>query len=71
MPTKRKIEKLTDIVLPETKKRGASKLDKFISEVAKAEAGKSQVSIGNIRQIMSIVNEKLGGIVYAAIKLRK
>lgn len=60
------INKLSDIVLPSDQ----TPLNKFITELAKAEAGKSQASVGDIRQLLKLIDKKLGGIVYAAIKLR-
>jgi hypothetical protein len=62
--TKRAINKLSDIHLP----KAQTPLEKFASELAKEEAGKSQVSIGNIRQLLKIMNKKLGGSLYKEIK---
>jgi len=58
------INKLTDIVLPKSQ----TPLEKFASELAKEEAGKSQVSIGNVRQLLKIMNKKLNGSLYKEIK---
>jgi hypothetical protein len=69
--TKREIKRASDIYLGPAAKKSSTPLDKFISELTKAEGGKSSVSIGNVREIIQLANKKLGGIIYAAIKLKK
>lgn len=41
-------------------------LNKLIQEIAKKEGKRKQVPVGNIREIMKIANELLGGKIYAA-----
>jgi hypothetical protein len=45
-------------------------LNSFITELAAAEGKKSQVTIGNIREVLKIVNKKLGGKLYKLIRER-
>jgi hypothetical protein len=45
-------------------------LEKFISELTKAEGGKSQIHIGDARQIIKMADKALGGIIYKAIELK-
>ena len=45
----------------------ASKLQEFISDIANAEGGKSSVSIGNVREILKLINQKLNGELYRLI----
>lgn len=45
-----------------------TKLNAFITELAKDEAGKSQVKIGDIRQILKLLNKKFDGIIYKLIE---
>lgn len=46
-------------------------LQKFASQVAKAEGKKSQVSIGNVREILKIINTLTGGELYKWIRKLK
>jgi len=43
-------------------------LSKFVSAVTKAEGKKSSVSVGNMREVLKIVNKKLKGKLYKLIK---
>jgi len=43
-------------------------LQEFASKVAKAEGKKSQTSIGNIREILKIINTLTGGELYKLIR---
>ena len=43
-------------------------LQEFASKVAKAEGKKSQTSIGNIREILKVINTLTGGELYKLIR---
>jgi hypothetical protein len=45
-------------------------LSKFVSEVANEEGKIKQVSIGNIREVLKIVNKKLDGELYRLINAK-
>lgn len=45
-------------------------INQFISEITKAEGGKSQIHIGDARQIIKLADKALGGIIYKAIELK-
>lgn len=44
-------------------------ISEFLEEVAAEETGSKQVDIAQIRQLVKIINKKIGGILYAVIKL--
>ncbi len=44
------------------------KINDFASLIAHEEAGKSQATIGDIRQILRLTDKLVGGLLYKAIK---
>ena len=44
------------------------KISEFVSIVTKSEGKKSSVSVGNVREVLSIVNKLLDGEVYKAVR---
>lgn len=54
--------------MAKTKKKPINKLNKFISEVTFAEGKKVSVSVGNVREVLSIANKKTKGLIYAIIR---
>ena len=44
-------------------------INKFAEAVAKLEGGKKSISIAQIKEVLSIINRLLGGILYAVIRL--
>ena len=46
-------------------------LNQFISELTKAEGGKSSVSVGNMREIIKLADKQLNGMLYQLIEMRQ
>lgn len=41
---------------------------KFVSDITKAEGKKSSVKVGDVREILKLVNAKTGGMLYKVIR---
>ena len=44
-------------------------INEFAKKVALQEAGKKQVNIAQIKELLKIINQKTSGILYSVIKL--
>jgi hypothetical protein len=61
------------LILLTTKNKAMNKQDavqKFCSELAAEEAGKSNAKIGDIRQLVRLADKKLNGGLYTMIQLK-
>lgn len=47
------------------------KINRFAVKIAEIEGGKTQVSIAQISEILSIINKQTGGLLYLLIRLKR